>query len=118
MIVRFLYSKLVHITLGFAILIGLLPMSRSMLSMQVSSVGATISSTTVFAQNNTGQEHTRHRTAGSCCDEALDPSSLVCVVIIPQSNSVALSGGSQRAAYSTPVVQAIYIEAATLPPKV
>jgi len=119
MIIRVFYTKLIQISLGFAILIGLLPMSNYALSMHMRRMSANTSSITAISlQNNTGPENSRTGASGSCCDDALGPQSLTCAFVVPQSDYVALSRGSQRAAYLAPIVQTIYLEAATLPPKI
>ncbi|SRR6266542_2155092 len=110
MISKIWNSKLLHILLGTIFLVGLLPISNHMLSMQEMhmAVEASISST---AQEKTGGNST-----GPCC-EAIGSLLLACDFMVFQSAWVGSNRGSEQIAYSIPIVQSIYIESLAPPPK-
>ena len=111
MINRILTTTLLNILLGFALLIGLLPMSNQRLSMPTRRVEAAI-----VSQSDTAQENAGDHPIGSCCD-AMSPFSPGCDFVISQCGYVAQYEGSKQVVNSDPVVQSIYIEAISPPPK-
>ena len=107
--------KLLSIALGYALVVGLLPISNYMVSMQAMRMDAASTSQTSVSQNNPAK-NAGGGSAGPCCD-GIGSFSLTCAFIVPQSSCVTINGGSERVGYSTPLIQSIYIEAVIQPPK-
>jgi hypothetical protein len=103
-------AKLLHFLLGFTFLIGLLPISNHMLSMQAMHMDATAS------LGSPVQEKTSNNSTGSCC-EAIGSFLLACDFMAFQIAFVGSNGGNNQIAYSIPIVQSIYIESLAPPPK-
>ena len=109
-------TKLLYLVLGYALLIGLLPMSNHMLSMQTTRMDAATTSQIADSTSNMVHGSADENSTGSCCD-AIAPFSIGCVFLVPQCTYIALSGGSKRVVNLIPVVQPIYIETVAPPPK-
>src|SRR6266545_2021947 len=90
--------KLLHILLGFIFLIGLLPISNHMLSMQAMHMNA------VASVSGTVHEKASDNSTGSCC-EAIGSFLLACDFMVFQTMCVGSNGGSEQIAYSVPIVQ-------------
>ena len=103
-------AKLLHILLGVTFLVGLLPISNHMLSVQVMPMDGSAS------LNSTAQEKTSDTSTGSCCD-AIGSFLLGCDFMVFESMWTDSNGGSEQMAYSVPIVQSIYIEFLAPPPK-
>jgi len=110
MISKIWNAKLLHILLGSTFLIGLLPISNHMLSMQAMHMNA------VASVSSTVQEKATENSTGSCC-EAIGSSLLACDFMVFQTACVGSNGGSEQIVYSVPIVQSIYIESLAPPPK-
>jgi len=105
-------ARIMFILLTSAVVMGLFPISHSMLSMQTMRMGEI----TISHQSDMDHESAGDNSTGSCCDE-IAPFSIGRSFLIPQYVCVEFSGGSKRVIYSKPVVQSIYIETLTPPPK-
>ena len=103
-------TKLLHILLGVTFLLGLLPISNHMLSMQGMRMDAAAS------QSITAHEKAAGNFSGSCC-EAIGSFLLACDFMVFQSAYADLNGGSEQIAYSVPIIQSIYIATLAPPPK-
>lgn len=103
-------ARLLFITLIFALLRGLLPISDPMSSMQTMRMDMPAPHTNL-AQANTGDHPT-----SSCCD-AIGPFVLTCDFMACQSTCIPEYGDSERVAYSVPIVQSIYVKTLVPPPK-
>ncbi len=110
MISKIWNTKLLHIVLGTTFLVGLLPISNHMLSMQGMHMAAETSI------SSTAQEKTRGNSTGSCC-EAIGSLLFACDFIVFESADAGPSGGSEQIAYVVPIIQSIYIESLAPPPK-
>src|SRR6266536_3354056 len=108
MISKIWHAKLLDILLGFTFLIGLLPISNHMLSMQAMHMNA------VASVSGTVQEKTSDNSTGSCCD-VITPCSLGVAFLVPQTGIITSYGDSKRVISLAPKVQSIYIEA-LIPP--
>lgn len=102
--------RLLHILLGITFLVGLLPISNHMLTMQAMHMVAGASS------GNTTQEETGDYSAASCC-EAIGSLLLACDFMVFQPVCAGPSGGSEKIAYSVLILQSIYIQILAPPPK-
>jgi hypothetical protein len=102
--------KLLSLLLGSVFLIGLLPISNHMSSMQTMQMDAGVS------LNSTAHEKTSDNSTGSCCD-AIGSFLLACDFMVFQSAAAGSNRGSQQIAYSVPVIQSIYLETLAPPPK-
>ena len=109
-------EKLLSIALGYALVVGLLPTSNHMLSMQTTRMDATATFQIAASQSNLVQGNAGDNSPGSCCD-AISAFSLTCDFLLTQSACVTVYGGSDRVVNSAPVIQSIYIEAVAPPPK-
>ena len=103
-------AKLLHILLGTTFLVGVLPMSNHMLPMPEMHM-----ETPDFLRS-TSQEKPSDNHNGSCC-EAIGSSLLLCDFVAFQSGYANSNGGSEQFAYSSPIVQLIYIDTLAPPPK-
>ena len=108
-------AKLLHNLLVLVLLVGLLPMSNHVSSMQTMRMDEAVASSRA-PQGNGTTENTDKNSASPCCD-AICPFSLVCAFVIPQSVCVALYGGSERISYSSFIARSIYLQVASPPPK-
>ena len=115
MINRNLTTTLLNIFLGFALLIGLSPISNYMLSVETLYIDAAMTSQMVSSQGKTDQDNEGDNSA-LCCD-VIAPFSIACAFLVPQCTYVGLSGGSERVGISAPLIQSIYIKAVIPPPK-
>jgi hypothetical protein len=88
-------TKLLHNLLRLVLLVGLLPMSNHVSSMQTMRMDETMASSTGAPQGHVTTENTDKNSASSCCD-AICPYSPVWAFVIPQSVFIALYGGSER----------------------
>jgi hypothetical protein len=109
---KLLTAKLLFFVLTFTLLMGLLPMSHPMMSMQTPHMEDMMLSQHGQMDHGSANENS----TGSCCDE-IAPFSISCAFLIPQYAYIDSSGGSERIWNSSPVVQSISIEAAIPPPK-
>jgi hypothetical protein len=105
-------ARLMNIFLASLIVMGLFPITHPMFSMQAMHVDEA----TISHQSNMDHEGTGENSTGSCCDE-IASFAIGCAFLVPQYAYTDLSGGSKRVINSKPVVQSIYIETATPPPK-
>ena len=105
-------TRLSFIVLTFALVVGLLPTSNHMVSMQTMRTEAATAS-----QSSVVQGHAGRNSSGSCCD-AMSPVSLACDFLVTQSACVPLYGGSEQVVNSASVIQSIYLRAASPPPKI
>ena len=104
---RILFSLLI-----FLMEMGLFPISHHMLSMDSPRMDKmTWSQQSDVEHGNMGENFT-----GSCCD-GLAPFSTGCFFLVPQFTWIDLFGGSEHIINSNSIVQAIYIETLTPPPK-
>jgi hypothetical protein len=110
MISKIWKAKLLHLVLGVTFLVGLLPISNHMLTMQVMHMDASTS------LSGTAQEKTGDIPTGSCC-EAIGSLLLVCDFMVFQLAYAGSTGGSEQIAYSVPIVQLIYTKSLAPPPK-
>ena len=108
--------KLLSIALGYALVIGLLPISNYMVSMQTMQMDAATTSQIAGSITSIVHGSASENSTGSCCD-AIAPFSVGCAFLAPQYTYIAPSGGSKRVVNSNPVVQSIYIQAVIPPPK-
>ena len=108
-------AKPLFITLIFATVIGLLPMSSHMLWMQAMSMDTTTTFQAV-ASHTDMQGGTDGNLDGLCCD-TVSPFSMVCDFVVSQSGYVVEYGGSKQVLNSLPIIQSIYIKAVIPPPK-
>ena len=109
-------AKLLRITIGLALLVGLFPMSIHMMSMKT--MHHMEPSVTPPTDNSTGPIPVSmvDNTSGSCCD-AICPLSTVGAFLVPQFADVSLSGVSKQFSNSDPIRQLIYLTALAPPPK-
>jgi hypothetical protein len=105
--VRFLFILYVSI-----ILMGLFPMTHPMLSMQAMHMDEM----TISQQTNMEHGSGHDRSTGSCCDE-IAPFSVGCALLVPQYTFFDSAGGSNKIINSNLVLQSVYIETLTPPPK-
>lgn len=108
-------TRLLLISLTFALLIGLSPISNHMLSVETLYTDAAMTSQMVSSQGKTDQ-HNEGNNSTSCCD-VIAPFSIACAFLVPQCAFLGLSGGSERVGNPTPLIQSIYIKAVSPPPK-
>lgn len=113
---KILMAKLLYIVLGFALLIGLLPMSNHLSSIQTTRMDKNMISVMADFQINPVPGNANDNSSGSCCD-ALGPFSSTCAFVVPQSACVPLYGDIEQVLNSAPVFQSIYIKAVAPPPK-
>jgi hypothetical protein len=106
-------AKLLLIVMTSAILMGLSSMSHPMSSMQIMHMDEM----TLSYQNNMEHERAGKNSTGSCCDE-IASFAIGCSFMVPQYACMDLSGGSEQVINSNPLVQSIYIDTLTPPPKV
>lgn len=66
--------------------------------------------------SNTEHERAGKNSTGSCCDE-IASFAIGCSFLVPQYACMDLSGGSEQVINSNPVVQSIYLDTLTPPPK-
>lgn len=104
-------ARLLSITLPIALLMGLLPISNHMSSMQTMRMDATA------PHINNLQENAGDHSTSSCCD-AIGPFVVTCDFMASQSARIPDYGGSERVAYSAPIVESIYIKTLAPPPKI
>ena len=116
MIGKILNAKLLHILLGFALLIGLLPISNHMLPMQTMRLDATATSQFAAFQSNPVQRDAGGNSTRSCCD-AMGAFSPACDLVVSQSVHVASYEGGKQIANSDPIFQSVYIHVIAPPPK-
>ena len=109
-------AKLLHNLLVIVLLIGLLPMSNHMSSMQTMRMDEAVASSMAASQGNVATENTDGKSASPCCD-AICPFSLAYAFVVPQSVYVTVYGGSDRIPYSAFIVRSIYLQVASPPPK-
>ncbi len=102
--------KLLSLLLGSIFLIGLLPISNHMLSMQAMHMNA------VASVSSTVQEKTTENSTGSCC-EAIGSFLLACDFMVFQTAFVGSNWGSNQITYSIAVIHLVYIETLVPPPK-
>lgn len=105
-------AKLLFILLISATVMGIFPMTHPMFSMQ----GMNMGEITISDQSKIDHGSTAENATGSCCDE-IAPFSISCAFLIPPYACIDFSGGSKRVINSKPVVQFIYIETVTPPPR-
>lgn len=105
-------AKLLFVLLISAIAMELSPTVYPMSSMQLMYKDETV----ISYQGKMDHGSTEKNSMGSCCDE-IAPFSMGCGFLIPQYPCVDLLRGSNRVTNSTPLLQSIYIEARTPPPK-
>ena len=110
MISKIWKAKLLHLVLGVTFLVGLLPISNHMLTMQVMHMDASTS------LSSTAQEKTGDIPTGSCC-EAIGSLLLVYDFMIFQSACADPSGDSEEILHSIPILQSLYIQSLSPPPK-
>ena len=110
-------AKLLHNLLVLVLLVGLLPMSNHISSMQTMRMDEAVASSMGAPQGNGTTENTDKNSASSCCD-AICPFSLACAFVVPQFVYATAYGGSERIPYSTLIVRSIYLQVAFPPPKV
>jgi hypothetical protein len=103
--------RLLSITLPIALLMGLLPISNHMSSMQTMRMDATA------AQINNLQENAGDHSTSSCCD-AIGTFVLTCDFMAFQTACIPDHGDSERVAYLAPIVQSIYVKTLAPPPKI
>lgn len=104
-------AKTLLVVLTFALLIGLSPMSNHMTVQAMQMEEVTISHGDMAGENKAGEN-----SAMPCCDE-IAQTFTGCAFLVPQYSSVGASKGSERVAYSTLLIQTIYIEILAPPPK-
>jgi hypothetical protein len=93
------------------IVMGLFPLTHPMLSMQ------TMHTDELTISHQSNMEHSgAGNSMGSCCDE-IAPFSVGCALLVPEYTFFDSSGGSNKVINSDLVVQSIYIETLTPPPK-
>ena len=104
--------RILFILLISAIVMGLLPMTHPMFSMQTTLRDKMAISHQGKMDHGGGGD----KSSGSCCDE-IAQFSVGCSFLVPQYACLDSSGGSKQVVNSSPVVQSIYIETVTPPPK-
>lgn len=105
-------AKTLLVTLIFALLIGLSPLSDHMIMQAMQMDEMAMSPHGNMAHEASGGD----RSAMPCCDE-IAQAFTGCVFLVPQYSSVGTSGDSDRVGHSTPLIQTIYIEILAPPPK-
>jgi hypothetical protein len=105
-------AKLLFTVLTSAILMGLSPMSHPMSSMQIMHTDEM----TLSYQNNMQHETAGKNSTGTCCDE-IASFAIGCSFLVPQYACIDAFGGIKRVMSSDPIVQSIFIETLTPPPK-
>ena len=105
--------KLLSIVLASAFLVGSFPMPSHMSSMGM--VDKMVSERAV-PQINPAPGNVNNASSGSCCD-AMSPYSLTCDFLFSQLGSFAQFGDSEQVVNLDPIIQSIYIKAASPPPK-
>ena len=108
-------AKLLHNLLVLVFLVGLLPMSNHVSSMQTMRMDKTMASSWA-PQGNVTTENMDKNSASSCCD-AICPFSLACAFVVPRPVYAIAYGGSERISYSALIVRSIYLQVAVPPPK-
>lgn len=109
-------TKLLISALGFILLIGLLPISSQKLAMQTMNMDEAMTSQMVALQNYPVQASAGDASSMPCCD-VMSSFSMVCSFIVSESFCFIMDRGNNRVEYSISVVQSIYIEAVSPPPK-
>jgi hypothetical protein len=102
--------KLLRIVLGVTFLVGLLPISDHMLTMQAMHIE------TSESLSSTEQEKQDPSPMGSCC-EAIGSLLLTCDFLAVQLAYIGSIWGGKQFPYSVPIVQLIYIKSLAPPPK-
>ena len=110
MISKIWNAKLLHVVLGVIFLVGLLPISKHMLTMQAMHMGTSTSLSSVT------QEKIGNSSTDSCC-EAIGSLLLVCDFMIFQSACADPSGDREEILQSIPIFQPLYIRSLGPPPK-
>jgi hypothetical protein len=105
-------ARILFISLISAIVMGLLPMTHPMFSMQTT----LRDEMAISHQDKMDHGSAGDKSSGSCCDE-IAQFSVGCSFLVPQYACLDSSGGSKQVVNSSPVVQSIYIETVTPPPK-
>jgi hypothetical protein len=104
-------ARLLFVLFISTLVMSLFPLTHPMLSMQTMHMDEM----TISHQGN--MEHSgAGNSIGSCCDE-IAPFSAGCALLVPQYAFFYFSGGSNKVINSDLVVQSIYIETLTPPPK-
>jgi hypothetical protein len=101
-------ARLLFLTLTFALLMGLLPISNHMSPMRMDATAPQI---------NNLQENAGDHSTSSCC-VAIGPSVLTCEFMASPSACIPEYGDCERVAYSVAIIQAIYIQTLAPPPKI
>jgi hypothetical protein len=103
--------RISQVVLGFVLLFVLLPISNRMSSVEAMQMGALSS-----LEYDGFQGNASHSSPSSCC-EAIGSFLFACDFMIFQPEYASASGGNEQIAYSVPVVQSIFIESLSPPPK-
>jgi hypothetical protein len=106
-------AKTLLIVVTFGLLIGLSPMSGHVSAMPTMQMDETMMSR---HSSMAGENSTEEKSAMPCCDE-IAQFSISCTFLVPEYTYVGTPGGSERVAYSSPLIQSIYIKILAPPPK-
>ena len=105
-------ARLLFLFLISAIAMGLFSISHPMLSMQ----NMPMDEVSISHQSTMEHGNSDENSMGSCCD-AIAPFSIGCGLLDTQYACIDFFGGSKRLISTNPLVQSIYIETLTPPPK-
>jgi hypothetical protein len=105
-------ARLLFILFIYTIVMGLFPLTHPMSSMQ----SMHMDEMTISHQSNMDHGGTGDNSTASCCDE-IAPFSVGCALLVLEYTFFDSSGGSDKVINSNLVVQSIYIETLTPPPK-
>ena len=108
-------AKLLSIVLGYVLVIGSLPITNPMVSMQAMRMDTALTSQASVSQNNP-TKNAGDIPSMPCCD-AISAYSIACGFLVPQYTYMTRAGDSDRVINSNPIVQPIYIETVNPPPK-
>ena len=108
-------ANLLSIALGYTLVIGSLPMPNPMVFMQAMRMDTALTSQTSVSQNSP-TKNAGDIPSMPCCD-AISAYSMACGFLVPQYAYMTRSGDSNRVVNSNPIVQPIYIETVSPPPK-
>jgi hypothetical protein len=103
--------KISQVILGFVLLFALFPISNGMPSMEAMQTSAVSTLEYGGLRGNAS-----HSSPSSCC-EAIGSFLFACDFMIFQAEDASASGGNEQIAYSIPVVQSIFVESLSPPPK-
>ena len=105
-------ARLLFILMTSTIVMGLFPTTHPMFSMHA----MPLDEMAISYQSNMEHGSAGENSTGSCCDE-IASFAIGCAFLVPHYTFIYFCGGSNKVIQSKPVVQSIYIETVTPPPK-